>query len=126
MVIRYNEDGSLDESFGPAETTFMPGVVFTDMASNDNDGFQGVVLASDGKIVAAGTAGGGTVQSLGVARYLGAPGNVAVGDQIDTPEDAPLTVSAPGVLGNDSIIEGNPQAELVLNQAKPLVAFCRF
>ena len=112
IVLRYNADGTLDDTFGPADQTVMPGVVWTDMASpSDNDGFASVALAPDGKIVAAGTAGGGTVRAIGVARYFG-DNFFAFADQYGTDEDIPLHVDAPGVLANDTIINGNPQAVL--------------
>ncbi len=57
-VIRYNIDGSIDTSFGPSGTGYVTTPLGTD------DVFTGVVLQSDGKIVA-----GGYAQPVGLARH---------------------------------------------------------
>src|SRR5262249_37671172 len=65
LVARFNPDGTLDASFGAGGRTI------TDMAPSDNDGFNAVILQPDGKVVAAGTAGGGSDRNFGIARYEG-------------------------------------------------------
>jgi uncharacterized delta-60 repeat protein len=51
-VARYNDDGSLDMEFGPANTGFVTADV-----SPSSDGLEDVVVAADGTITAAGDAG---------------------------------------------------------------------
>jgi uncharacterized delta-60 repeat protein len=67
-LARYTSSGSLDTTFGAG------GKVTTDFAGLD-DSAAGVVLQSDGKIVAAGTAHSSTSgDDFALARYLGASG----------------------------------------------------
>ena len=64
-LVRYNGDGSLDTTFGPAQA----GIVITDFSGVGNDAST-VAIQSDGKLVVAGWAknsSGG--QDLAVARY---------------------------------------------------------
>ena len=63
-LARYNSDGSPDMSFGTG------GLVITDFGESFDDA-NAVVLQSDGKIVAAGTAltGGGAANEFALARY---------------------------------------------------------
>lgn len=61
-VIRLNEDGSLDTSFGDA------GKVITDFGLGSDVPYS-IVLQSDGKIVIAGMTGNGMNQDFGLARY---------------------------------------------------------
>ena len=62
-IARYNTNGTLDTSFDT------DGIVTTDIASSD-DGFNSVLLQSDGKIVAAGyTDNAGFSYLMAVARY---------------------------------------------------------
>lgn len=66
-VVRYNADGTLDNSFGSA------GKVLTDFFGND-DGAEAVALQSDGKILVAGwvttlNMAGGIQTRFGIARY---------------------------------------------------------
>jgi uncharacterized delta-60 repeat protein len=62
-IARYDTNGTLDASFDTA------GIVITDIASSD-DGFNSVLLQSDGKIVAAGyTDNAGFSYLMAVARY---------------------------------------------------------
>jgi uncharacterized delta-60 repeat protein len=116
IALRYNTDGSIDTSYGAGGTLYTPGVVETDMATNDNDGFSALAFAPDGRVVAAGTAGGGSVRKLGVARYFG-DRPVGVADSYSTDENVELTVNAPGVLGNDLNAGAAPQAVLVQGPA---------
>ncbi|MFQ5399840.1 MAG: tandem-95 repeat protein, partial [Anaerolineae bacterium] len=62
-LVRYNNDGSLDTTFGPAAT----GIVTTSF-STGFDVARAVAIQSDGKIVVAGTSGNATT-SFTVARY---------------------------------------------------------
>ncbi len=63
-VVRYNEDGSLDTSFGDS------GKVFTPVGSSSDFGIS-AVLQSDGKIIVSGTTWIGSNYDFGVARYNG-------------------------------------------------------
>ncbi len=74
-LARYNTDGSLDDG-GPADTTpgdrfGSNGLVSTDFAAGD-DRAVALALAADGRIVAAGCAGGcgGAPSDFAIARYL--------------------------------------------------------
>ena len=58
-ILRFNEDGSLDSTFGIA------GIVITDFNSSDDQG-TALLIQGDGKIVVAGTSNG----KFAVARYL--------------------------------------------------------
>jgi uncharacterized delta-60 repeat protein len=116
MLMRYNADGSLDTAFGSAGPTYSPGIVLTDMAPGDNDGFAAVAEQANGRIVATGTAGGGSSRSLGVARYRNDE-PTPLPDSYATDEDVELMVNAPGVLGNDTTLGTNPQAVLVQGPA---------
>jgi uncharacterized delta-60 repeat protein len=62
MVARFNSDGSLDTTFGPADTGF----VATDFTPSSFDIANSVALQSDGKILAGGTANGA---DFALARY---------------------------------------------------------
>jgi uncharacterized delta-60 repeat protein len=108
MIARYSADGQLDAGFGPAGQTVLPGVVMTDQLAGNNDGFLGVTIQADGRIVAAGVAGAGASNpAAAVARYDGDPPPVAVADAYSTAEDTPRVVAAPGVLGNDTLPPGS-------------------
>ena len=72
-VSRYNPDGTLDETFTAAEGVLAPGIIETNLVPNDNDGYFGVVIQADGKIVAVGQVGGGSEQNFSVVRYEGTP-----------------------------------------------------
>lgn len=61
-VVRYNADGSLDNSFGSS------GVAMTDIAGN-TDAARAMTLMSDGRIVVAGSALVGGRTQMAVARY---------------------------------------------------------
>jgi uncharacterized delta-60 repeat protein len=61
-LARYNPDGSLDLSFGA------DGTVTTDFVGG-HDEVGGVAIQADGKIVAAGVAGTGSLPDFGVVRY---------------------------------------------------------
>lgn len=57
LVVRYNTDGSLDPTFTSAVGQLAPGIINTDLVPGDNDGYLGVAIRPDGRIVAAGQAG---------------------------------------------------------------------
>lgn len=61
-LARYNNDGGLDTTFG------INGKVMTDF-SGPRDYASGVAIQSDGKIIAAGVAGGGGNKDFALARY---------------------------------------------------------
>lgn len=81
-LIRYNSDGSLDNSFdGDGKLTTSFGV--------DNDSAHAVAIQPDGKIVAAGYSVGGATFDFALSRYIGDPPAAA-------PADAPTsTISSP-------------------------------
>ncbi|MEV6050381.1 calcium-binding protein [Streptomyces sp. NPDC052107] len=62
-LARYNLDGSLDTTFGTG------GKVVTDFGTGDNDIANGVVVQTDGKIVAAGSGVSGSTLDFALARY---------------------------------------------------------
>ena len=41
---------------------------------------------------------------------------VATGESYGTTEDTPLTIAAPGVLGNDTDVDGNPLTAIVVTR----------
>ncbi|MBA4189234.1 MAG: hypothetical protein C0467_14655 [Planctomycetaceae bacterium] len=114
---RYTTSGQLDTTFGPADQTLVPGIVVTDLVAGDNDGYRAVAVAPDGRIVAAGVAGGGSVQQLAVARYdhIDLPA-VTVADAYLADKDTVLTVDGPGILANDSVPGGAPISIVVTQQ----------
>ncbi len=117
ILARYTTAGQLDTAFGPAGKTVLPGVVMTDLAPSDNDGYASVAIAPDRKVVAVGMAGGGSVQRLAVGRYdVNGPAPTAAADSYSVDENAVLTVSDPGVLANDTLPGGFPAAILVTQQ----------
>jgi uncharacterized delta-60 repeat protein len=59
ILYRHNADGSLDPSFGGG------GLAITNIYGNSSDGIKALAIQPDGKIVAAGRAGG----DIGVARF---------------------------------------------------------
>lgn len=61
-VVRYNSDGSLDNTFGSS------GKVVTNFANHD-DGIFGIALQGDGKIVVAGNSYNGSNLDIALARY---------------------------------------------------------
>ncbi|MER6352930.1 delta-60 repeat domain-containing protein, partial [Streptomyces sp. NPDC001634] len=62
-LARYNTDGSLDSTFGTG------GKVITDFGTGGNDIANGVVVQTDGKIVAAGSSDTAGTNDFGLARY---------------------------------------------------------
>lgn len=64
-LARYNTDGSLDTSFGPAGT----GKVTTPFYTGQIDYASAIALQTNGKIVVAGSAFGGTNNDFALARY---------------------------------------------------------
>jgi uncharacterized delta-60 repeat protein len=62
-VVRYNSDGSLDNSFDT------DGKVLTDITVGDSDYGYSLALQSDGKIVVAGSSYNGTNSDFAVVRY---------------------------------------------------------
>ena len=99
-LARYQPGGTLDPAFGAG------GLVTTDFAGH-NDHAYALALQQDGKVVAAGDSS----PDFALTRYATAAGNnppVAQDDSYSAAEDTPLTVPAPGVLGNDSDADGDP------------------
>jgi uncharacterized delta-60 repeat protein len=103
ILARYATDGQLDTTFGAPGATALPGIATTDLAPSDGEGYFAVAVGPDGRIVAAGIAGGGSVQRLAVARYdsIDLPA-VAAPDGYAVDRYATLTVAGPGVLANDA------------------------
>jgi uncharacterized delta-60 repeat protein len=65
LVARFNANGSLDTTFGPAHT----GVVTTDLASGSEDYAYALTLQNDGKIVVGGLESTAQDSPAGVVRY---------------------------------------------------------
>ena len=63
LLIRYNDDGSLDTAFGNQ------GIVITAVANGDSDGFLSAARQTDGKVVAGGWANQGNRSDLALVRY---------------------------------------------------------
>jgi uncharacterized delta-60 repeat protein len=63
-LIGYNNDGSLDYTFGSN------GIVKTEISAFSNDQIKAISIQSDGKIVAAGTTGVSTLSNYAIVRYL--------------------------------------------------------
>jgi uncharacterized delta-60 repeat protein len=61
-LVRYNQDGSLDTTFG------IGGKVTTAIGSGDDEAYA-LVLQGDGKLVAAGSSRNGTYDDIALARY---------------------------------------------------------
>lgn len=103
FVARLNPDGSPDTGFGTA------GTVVTDVAANDNDEFNAVLIQPDGKILTAGTAGAGSIRQFGLARYDGGSAAnrppVAVADTAVLNTGTAVTIA---VLANDTDPDGDP------------------
>jgi uncharacterized delta-60 repeat protein len=99
-LARYQPSGALDPAFGAG------GLVTTDFPGH-NDHAYALALQQDGKAVAAGD----SAPDFALARYATAAGNnppAAQDDSYTTAEDTPLTVPAPGVLGNDTDTDSDP------------------
>src|SRR6185437_7247106 len=99
-LARYQPGGALDPAFGAG------GLVTTDFPGH-NDHAYALALQQDGRVVAAGDSS----PDFALARYAAATVNnppAARDDSYATAEDTPLTVPAPGVLGNDSDADGDP------------------
>ena len=68
VVVRYNSNGALDNTFGPNST----GVAFADVVPNGDDRANDLVLQTDGKIIAAGHTGSpfGNSANFALVRWL--------------------------------------------------------
>jgi uncharacterized delta-60 repeat protein len=121
-LVRYNPDGSLNQTFG------VGGIVITAVSAGD-DSFDALVLQSDGKLVAAG--GSGLDEGFLVARYLtggakslnistradvGIGDNVLIGGLIITgtePKNIILRAIGPSLpLGGTTAVLADPVLEL--------------
>jgi len=104
-LIRINEDGSLDPTFGNN------GIVITEV-SPDNDGIADMELQADGKLVVAGTARVGTNDDIAIARYhtgintsvaeIGAESKLSV---FPNPAVNQLTVTSEKTLNNVELLD---------------------
>ena len=63
VVVRYNEDGSLDETFG------VGGIVTTDVQLGSDDIAYDLAIQTDGKIVLAGSSDNGSDRDAAIVRY---------------------------------------------------------
>jgi len=75
-IVRYNSNGTLDNSFGNG------GKILT-AVGNSNDFARAVTIQPDGKIVAAGSAGSGSVTDLALARYNTANSSSALASNVN-------------------------------------------
>jgi uncharacterized delta-60 repeat protein len=105
LLMRFNEDGSLDAGFGVGNFLLAPGIVFTNAGGSEE--IYDMNIQPDGRIVTVGRSDGSVV----AIRYQG--DTSAVADQYSATEDAILQIAAPGVLANDTIVDVNPGAALV-------------
>jgi uncharacterized delta-60 repeat protein len=106
IVMRLFPDGSLDSGFGPDDKVIVPGIVVTDMAPGQNDGFLSVAIGPNNKIVGAGMVGIGNLTNISTYIGVGDPPPTTVDDSSSTEEDKPLSVPAPGVRSNDTVPPG--------------------
>lgn len=67
LLVRYNEDGTLDTTFNPAGS--QPGVVVTNINSEANDVIYAIVIDGSNRIVVTGITDNGTSSNIVVARY---------------------------------------------------------
>jgi uncharacterized delta-60 repeat protein len=103
VVMRFNADGSLDTTFTTTGPQPAPGIVTANFLAPGGEGLIGVAFQPGGQIVAVGQA-----DQLIAVRYQGSPFQVppvAHDDSFSTAEDTPLSVAAPGVLGNDTDLD---------------------
>ena len=63
ILVRYNADGSLDNSFDS------DGKVFTDFGSSTDDKGNSIIIQADGKMVVAGSSSNGSNSDFALARY---------------------------------------------------------
>lgn len=105
FVARFNADGSVDSGFGTG------GVAVVTVGSAGSNAMD-VVIDAEGQIVIAGVhipASGNSQALFAALRSDMAPEPPkASGDAHTTAENAPLTIPAPGVLGNDTDANGDP------------------
>jgi uncharacterized delta-60 repeat protein len=71
-VVRFNSDGSPDNTFGTS------GVSTTAIGDGGDSGANAVTILSDGKIIAAGYAENGPVYGFALARYIGSESTATV------------------------------------------------
>lgn len=81
LVIRYNSDGSIDNSFGTSGN----GIVTTSVEANDDDRGKVVKLQSDGKIVVAGSSCIGSCDFV-LLRYNNTSGTSGINNSSTTSE----------------------------------------
>ena len=99
-VARYNTNGSLD-------TTFDSDGKLTTAVGTSTDEAYAMALQSNRKIVVVGRATVGAAYDFAVSRYEANNNPTATGNSYSLNEDTTLTVSAPGVVGNDSDVDGD-------------------
>jgi uncharacterized delta-60 repeat protein len=121
LIVRYNNDGSLDNTFG------VGGIITTDFGSSSDDG-RSVTIQSDGKIVVAGSSDNGTLGVVALARYnsngsldntFGAGGKVTTFDGSDGMAGNSVAIQSDGkivVAGskNDNSISGLGQSDFAV------------
>lgn len=99
-LVRYNTNGSLDNSFGNG------GKVITNLGAADDEAFA-VLIQPDKKIVAGGLSGNGTALSFALFRYNadGTPDNTfGSGGKVTTPIKDPINVVSSLALQRDGKI----------------------
>jgi uncharacterized delta-60 repeat protein len=103
-VVRYNTNGTLDNTFGTG------GKVTTNITPGDDDAF-GVALQADGKIVVVGTVGITNSQDFGVVRY-----NTNGTLDLSFDGDGIVTTDITGALSDDhgSYVVIQPDAKIVV------------
>jgi uncharacterized delta-60 repeat protein len=112
-VSRYNANGSLDATFIAAQGALMPGIVEIDLTPGDNDGYLGVAVQADGRIVAVGVEGFSSVRNISVIRYEGTP----VANQAPTLGVVDGDLVYVGTAGRDAVIfRGGPSGTVAVFQ----------
>lgn len=121
VVVRYNEDGSLDETFG------VGGIVKTDVQLGSDDIAYDLAIQIDGKIVVAGSSDNGSDRDAAIVRYntdgsldvtFGVDG-VVLTDFEDGKADEIKVVKIHNLTGN--IVVGG-SAVISSTKSKPVVA----
>ena len=99
-LVRYRSNGSLDTGFDT------DGKVITTIGTSTDEVYA-LAIQSDRKIVAAGRSLGSN-QDFALARYESNTAPVAAANSYFVNEDGTLSVTAPGILGNDTDADGDP------------------
>lgn len=98
-LMRFDSDGALDESFG------VGGKVLTAIGAGDDEG-QSVAVASDGKIIVAGSSHNGNNNDFAVVRYIADSDHESAGDGGGVFNAGTLTATNVTLSGNEANSQG--------------------